>query len=484
MRAHLELHSFTSLQEHKDNITPHHSSLMTIQTTLQPMGVAHFLTMDADLFGKLREWFSLMADMEVKASCSSLESYQRLHSQAGMISREFELKSFLRANLQLLEFNRFAFEPHKDDTVNQLVQEYEADVILNKEARKCATKITKEIRTIREKTKALRGLQTVSTAYTTTPEFGSADAQVDVDQQIDDIQNAIRKAEIQKLKAEARLVVLRDAGVDVDQWKKSAGVSDSRENLLNVGDSNMSGSLLSLETTSEAPNGSVDFESSPEGSFGENQFTGLDDDDDDQSSNRHFDMPRKGIVLYDYEATKEDELSIHEGEEVSVPWYDGFGWCKGCNSLGIEGFFPESYVEVSEDSPPQDLTFQSRNDADTTLTDERVQDNIRVLRALYSYRASGNDELSFPEGAIIKLLRKDDNGVDDGFWEGEYEGRVGVFPSILVEQVDSVSSLDSGSAFSPPGDYVLPPMSDLVSGSPILQSPLSARESHESSSFD
>ena len=111
-------------------------------------------------------------------------------------------------------------------------------------------------------------------------------------------------------------------------------------------------------------------------------------------------------------------------------------------------------------------------------------DNIRVLRALYSYRASGNDELSFPEGAIIKLLRKDDNGVDDGFWEGEYEGRVGVFPSILVEQVDSVSSLDSGSAFSPPGDYVLPPMSDLVSGSPILQSPLSARESHESSSFD
>lgn len=62
-----------------------------------------------------------------------------------------------------------------------------------------------------------------------------------------------------------------------------------------------------------------------------------------------------------------------------------------------------------------------------------------MLRALYSYRASGNDELSFPEGAIIKLLRKDDNGVDDGFWEGEYEGRVGVFPSILVEQVDSVS---------------------------------------------
>ena len=73
-----------------------------------------------------------------------------------------------------------------------------------------------------------------------------------------------------------------------------------------------------------------------------------------------------------------------------------------------------------------------------------------VLRALYSYEGSGVDELSFPEGAIIKLLRKDDNGVDDGFWEGEYRGRVGVFPSILVEQTNRmVFNFDSDDIHSP-----------------------------------
>ena len=27
----------------------------------------------------------------------------------------------------------------------------------------------------------------------------------------------------------------------------------------------------------------------------------------------------------------------------------------------------------------------------------------------------------------------DDNNVDDGWWEGRYNGKVGVFPSVVVE---------------------------------------------------
>jgi len=57
------------------------------------------------------------------------------------------------------------------------------------------------------------------------------------------------------------------------------------------------------------------------------------------------------------------------------------------------------------------------------------------LRALYEYSAIADEEISFPEGAIIKLLRKDDNGIDDGWWEGEYMGKRGVFPSIVVEEL-------------------------------------------------
>ena len=57
------------------------------------------------------------------------------------------------------------------------------------------------------------------------------------------------------------------------------------------------------------------------------------------------------------------------------------------------------------------------------------------MRALYEYSAVSEEEISFPEGAIIKLLRKDDNGIDDGWWEGVYNGRCGVFPSIVVEEL-------------------------------------------------
>ena len=56
-------------------------------------------------------------------------------------------------------------------------------------------------------------------------------------------------------------------------------------------------------------------------------------------------------------------------------------------------------------------------------------------RALYDYEAQTQEELSFLEGALIKIVRKDDNGVDDGYWEGELNGRCGVFPSLVVEEI-------------------------------------------------
>lgn len=60
-------------------------------------------------------------------------------------------------------------------------------------------------------------------------------------------------------------------------------------------------------------------------------------------------------------------------------------------------------------------------------------------RALYDYEAMTDEELTFTEGTLINILRKDENGVDDGFWEGEINGKVGVFPSLVVEEVDTTT---------------------------------------------
>ena len=58
-----------------------------------------------------------------------------------------------------------------------------------------------------------------------------------------------------------------------------------------------------------------------------------------------------------------------------------------------------------------------------------------MLRALYDYNAEDDEELSFPEGAIITLIATDSDGsgIDDGWWKGSYGGRTGVFPSVIVE---------------------------------------------------
>ena len=64
-----------------------------------------------------------------------------------------------------------------------------------------------------------------------------------------------------------------------------------------------------------------------------------------------------------------------------------------------------------------------------------------MLEALYEYTAQDSEELSFPEGAKIRLSRTDENGVDDGWWEGSYNGRVGVFPSVVVEVISGDISL-------------------------------------------
>lgn len=58
-----------------------------------------------------------------------------------------------------------------------------------------------------------------------------------------------------------------------------------------------------------------------------------------------------------------------------------------------------------------------------------------LARALYSYMGQSAEELSFPEGALIRLLPRAQDGVDDGFWRGEFGGHVGVFPSLLVEEL-------------------------------------------------
>lgn len=55
----------------------------------------------------------------------------------------------------------------------------------------------------------------------------------------------------------------------------------------------------------------------------------------------------EAVALYDFVADGEDELSISEGEKLTVLEKDGDDWWKVRNSRRQEGVVPASYVEVS-----------------------------------------------------------------------------------------------------------------------------------------
>ena len=54
----------------------------------------------------------------------------------------------------------------------------------------------------------------------------------------------------------------------------------------------------------------------------------------------------RAVVLYDFTADGDDELTVGEGDTLLVLERDGDEWWKCKNQHGIEGVVPASYVEV------------------------------------------------------------------------------------------------------------------------------------------
>lgn len=59
----------------------------------------------------------------------------------------------------------------------------------------------------------------------------------------------------------------------------------------------------------------------------------------------------------------------------------------------------------------------------------------QLCEVKYPYKAQNEDELSIREGDIVTLVSKD--SLDPGWWRGELNGKVGVFPDNFVTLIPS-----------------------------------------------
>lgn len=129
---------------------------------------------------------------------------------------------------------------------------------------------------------------------------------------------------------------------------------------------------------------------------------------------------RRCVANQDYTAQGDDELSFKKGDKVYVVGTaaDDKDRVKGVFN-GKVGFFPESCIKDTS------AKFQAGK--------------ASRARAVMDYKAKNDSELSFPKNAIIFIAGKSQN--DPSHFKGIYKGKVGTFPSVMVEDASNTQTL-------------------------------------------
>uniref|UniRef100_A0A3Q3DAW9 FCH and double SH3 domains 2 n=1 Tax=Hippocampus comes TaxID=109280 RepID=A0A3Q3DAW9_HIPCM len=380
-------------------------------------------------------------DYLVSLCQTELESYQAVHdvftklldNSNGVRSLDFHQQMFVQKNAVFQKAADFSYQPIDTDTKTLMVDTKipptpslpwprqsgtAEDHSLDKEARKWASRVAREYKTIIH---TQRVLEEFGAQGNSEQNAGELEAKMEVAKQ------SLRRAETVKAKAEARLDLLRQAGVGVEMWLKSA-MNQVMEDLENERWNN-----LSREEDEE------EMEDSGE----------VLDDSSSSPSSTLKNYPLTCKVLYSYKASQPDELTIEEQEILEViDDGDMEDWVKARNRSGQVGYVPEKYLQLPSSnsllSMLQSLAaLDARSHSSSNSTEPETElptgsvngdSSVSFAKALYDYAGQTDDELSFPEGAIIRILSRETHE-DDGFWEGEFNGVVGVFPAVLVEDL-------------------------------------------------
>ncbi|XP_070983306.1 F-BAR and double SH3 domains protein 2-like isoform X1 [Oncorhynchus clarkii lewisi] len=430
--------------------------------------------LDGGIYNHVKDYLISICQTELEAFQAIHNTFQFLLDKSNRVVQEFNQQLFMQENPVFHKAQDFQFQPSDCDTTLSSVQKLvdiepspvsamrmtlaqsrklETDTgsqteehSLNKEARKWATRMAREHKNIVHYKRSLEECETLGVPQT-------EQGRLDLELKIEDTKESIRKAETVKLKAEARLDLLRQVGVAVDTWLKSA-MNQVMEEL-----ENERWATVNYTTHDPSLSGPVDLERS-EGEECEENMEVFDDSSSSPSGTlRNYPLTCK--VLYSYKASQPDELSIEEHEMLEViEDGDMEDWVKARNKRGLIGYVPEKYLQFPTSnsllSMLQSLSaLDARSHTSSNSTEPEIHTgsingdaSLSFVRALYDYAGQADEELSFPEGAVIRLLNRDTQ-TDDGFWEGEFNGRVGVFPSVLVEDLTESGENGAHTLISP-----------------------------------
>ncbi|KAG8506985.1 F-BAR and double SH3 domains protein 1, partial [Galemys pyrenaicus] len=371
-----------------------------------------------ELLEHLRDPLTLLSRTELEAAEMALEHARRGGQATSQVSWEQDLKLFLQEPGVFSPIPPQQFQPAGADQVCALELEGGAGGVagesgLEKEIQRWASRAARDYKIQNHGRRVLQRLEQRRQQAPGREAPG-------IEQRLQEVRESIQRAQVSQVKGAARLALLQGAGLDVQHWLKPA-MTQAQEEMEQ--ERRLSEARLSQRDLS--PTQAEDTELSD---FEECEETGELFEEPTPATLATRPLPCPAHVVFGYQAGHEDELTITEGEWLEViEEGDADEWVKARNQHGEVGFVPERYLNFPDLSFPE-----SSHDGDNPSSAEPT---AFLARALYSYTGQSAEELSFPEGALIRLLPRAQDGVDDGFWRGEFGGHVGVFPSLLVEEL-------------------------------------------------
>ncbi|KAL0141820.1 SH3 domain-containing protein [Mucor lusitanicus] len=116
-------------------------------------------------------------------------------------------------------------------------------------------------------------------------------------------------------------------------------------------------------------------------------------------------------VIFSYDTDKDDELALKEGETIRITSKDSPDWwlAQRLDDSKKSGLVPSNFIEKI---PSEGMT---------------------LAIVIQDYSAQAPEELSLQKNRIVTVL---DRNVAEGWWKGDLNGKIGVFPANHVEFVD------------------------------------------------
>ncbi|PHH59886.1 hypothetical protein CDD81_2405 [Ophiocordyceps australis] len=137
---------------------------------------------------------------------------------------------------------------------------------------------------------------------------------------------------------------------------------------------------------------------------------------------------KSALIQYDYDKAEDNEIDLIEGELVTNIDMVDEDWWMGTNSKGESGLFPSNYVELIDDEGESAGARAPAPELETRAA-SHTADAGDTATAMYDYEAAEDNELSFPEDAVITNLEFP----DEDWWFGHYDGQSGLFPANYVQ---------------------------------------------------